>query len=198
VQYLKDTHDVNLPRTPQNLLEEKTFVPYLSEHARKMKTDFFFREVPTTARILEIGSDEGWLKKSLTERGFQTYLNIDLFPPADIVGDIRKWREIGLQPNSFDIIVAFEVVEHVDIFNECYELLPDGGRLFLTTPYPHADWFLKILEFVGLTQKRTSPHSHLVYLKTIKRFENNKVINKFGLSQWAVMTKCSAQGGATQ
>ena len=166
-------------------------MPYLSERARKMKMDFFFRDVPPTARILEIGSGDGWLKKGLAERGFQTYQNIDLFPPADIVGDIRDWRKIGLQPSSFDVIVAFEVAEHVDIFNECYELLADGGRLFLTTPYPHADWFLKILEMIGLTQKRTSPHSNLVYLKTIKRFEENQVFNKVGLSQWAIMTKRS-------
>jgi len=164
---------------------------YLSERARKMKMDFFFQDVPKTAKILEIGSGDGWLKKGLAERGFLAYQNIDLVPPADIVGDIREWRKIGLQPNSFDIIVAFEVVEHVDIFNVCYELLSDGGCLFLTTPYPHADWFLKILEFVGLTQKRTSAHSNLVYLKTIKTFEDNKVFNKFFLSQWGIMTKRS-------
>ena len=164
-------------------------MPYLSERAQQMKMDFFFRDIPKTVRILEIGSGEGWLKKGLMERGFQSYTNIDLSPPADIVGDIREWKKIGLQPNSFDIIVAFEVVEHVNIFNECYDLLTNDGQLFLTTPYPHADWFLKVLEIVGLTQKRTSPHSNLVYLKTIKRFEDRMVFNKFGLSQWCIMTK---------
>lgn len=163
---------------------------YLSNHARTIKTNFFFHNVPETARILEIGSGDGWLKTFLLGKGFLNYQDIDIIPPADIVGDIRDWRNLGLKPNSYDIIVAFEVVEHVDIFTECYDLLADGGRLFLTTPYPHADWFLKILECAGLTQRRTSPHSNLIYLSKIKTFEKNCVINKVFLSQWAIMTKC--------
>lgn len=162
---------------------------YLSNLARKMKTNFFFRDIPKTARILEIGSGNGWLKQALTKHGFQNYQNIDLFPPADIVGDIRDWKNIGLAPESFDIIVAFEVVEHVDIFADCYELLANGGQLFLTTPYPHADWLLKMLELFGLTQRRTSPHSNLLYLKTVSTFEKNRVMNKVCLSQWGIMTK---------
>ena len=61
--------------------------------------------------------------------GWTGYHGLDIVPPADYVGDIRNWREIGLEPESFDVIIAFEVVEHVDCFKECYDLLKHGGKM---------------------------------------------------------------------
>ena len=117
------------------------------------------------------------------------YLTLDIDAPADIRGDILDWREHGLQPSSFDVIVAFEIVEHTDCFADCYQLLKPGGLMLVTTPMPHGDWILKILELFHLTQKRTSPHSNLVYLKTIRSFKSDKIRNPFGLGQWAVFRK---------
>ena len=65
-------------------------------------------------RILEIGCGSGWVRAALEERGFRNYTGMDLFPPADIGGDINSWRNLGLEPYSFDVSVAFEVVEHVN------------------------------------------------------------------------------------
>ena len=48
------------------------------------------------------------------------------------------------------MVVAFEVVEHVDLYAACQDLLKPNGKLLVTTPAPHADWFMKILELVGL------------------------------------------------
>jgi 2-polyprenyl-3-methyl-5-hydroxy-6-metoxy-1,4-benzoquinol methylase len=47
--------------------------------------------------------------------------------PADIVGDILEWKRIGLQPESFDVIIAFELVEHVDCFQEFFDLLSQAA-----------------------------------------------------------------------
>ena len=54
-------------------------------------------------------------------------MSVWMNPPADIVGDVRNWRSMGLAEGSFDAIVSFEVVEHVDCFRECYDLLRPGG-----------------------------------------------------------------------
>jgi hypothetical protein len=61
--------------------------------------------------------------------------------------------------------------------------------LMLTTPVPHMDWFLLIMEYLGLNQRRTSPHNNLKYLKNVScfKYKNIKII-KF-LSQWGVFIK---------
>jgi SAM-dependent methyltransferase len=121
--------------------------------------------------------------------GWQHYESLDLVPPADFVGSILDWQELGLQPESFDVIIAFEVVEHVDCFEACYQLLKPGGRLLLTTPVPRMDWALRILEAVGLNQKRTSPHDHLVDLRNAPCFARKDVKIVAFLSQWGVLWK---------
>ena len=156
-------------------------MPLLSDIARRKKIQFFFRDVPKDARVLEIGS------------GWNNYVGLDIVPPADVVGDVREWRSLGLEGGSFDAIVAFEVVEHVDCFQACHDLLKPGGRMLITTPVPHRDWVMKVLERMGLNQKRTSPHDHLVYLEKVPQFTEKQVKVVAGLSQWGVFVKSPGQ-----
>jgi SAM-dependent methyltransferase len=161
----------------------------LSKLAGKKKIDYFTQRIPKEAKILEIGSGSGWVGRYLKENGWHNYVSIDLFPPADVVGDIRMWPELGLTAASFDVILAFEVVEHVDCFEACYQLLKPGGMLMVTTPVPHMDWAMKFLELVGLNQKRTSPHDHLVYLSEAPFFEERQLKTVAFLAQWGILIK---------
>lgn len=164
-------------------------MPLLSEYARRKKIRYFLEPIPKQARILEVGSGSGWVREYLTGRGWTNYTGIDLKPPADIVGDIRRWADLGLRPQSFDTIIAFEVVEHVDCLKDCYDLLRPGGSMLLTTPVPCMDWALRLLERLGLNQKRTSPHDALVWVSKAACFEH-KCVRIVGLmSQWAVLRK---------
>jgi 2-polyprenyl-3-methyl-5-hydroxy-6-metoxy-1,4-benzoquinol methylase len=164
-------------------------MPLLSDYARRKKIEFFFDDLPKDARILEVGSGEGWVGTYLKQNGWTNYLGVDIKPPADIVGDLHDWRKLGLQPNSYDVIIAFEVIEHVDLYQEMFDLLRPGGRLLVTTPVPHMDWVCKTLERVGLNQQRTSPHSHLIYFKDIPLFEpeDTRVVKLIG--QWGKFRK---------
>ena len=164
-------------------------MPLLSDIARRKKIRYFLDPIPKDARILEIGCGSKWVGEYLRANGWTHYTGMDLFPPADVVGDIKKWRELGLQPESFDVIIAFEVIEHVDCFAECHDLLKPGGLLMLTSPVPHMDWAMKTLEVLGLNQKRTSPHSNLTYFKQIPRFEPVELKTKAGLAQWGILRK---------
>ena len=161
----------------------------LSELARKKKIQYFLQSLPLDARILEVGSGTGWVSMFLKKTGFANYSNIDLTPPADIVGDINNWQALGLKAGTYDYIIAFEVVEHVDCFQSCHDLLKEGGQLLLTTPLPHMDWVMRILEFLKLNQKRTSPHDCLVYLNRVSQFEHRQVRIIGFLSQWGIFTK---------
>lgn len=165
----------------------------LSLYARKKKIEHFLKRIPKQSRILEIGCGTGWLSQYLKDNGWINYVGIDTNPPANIVGDIRDWRSLGLKKCSFDVIIAFEVVEHVDCFKECFDLLTYGGMLMITSPVPHMDWILRVLEIVGLNQKRTSVHNHLVYLKDVPYFEHKEIKTVGLLSQWAILTKQHSQ-----
>ncbi len=164
-------------------------MPILSRLAQKKKIDFFFPLIPVQAAILEIGSGSGWVGEYLKGSGRTGYRGIDLNPPADIVGDICHWKPLGLSPESFDFIIAFEVVEHADIYPACEALLKPGGSLLVTTPLPCADWIMKTLESLGLNQKRTSPHSNLHYLRTTANLERQVYRIVGGLSQWGIFKK---------
>jgi len=164
-------------------------MPLLSDIARQRKIDWFLRGIPQGAAILEIGSGSGWVGRWLRDHGWTNYRGIDVVPPADIVGDVRNWRELGLAPASFDVIVAFEVVEHVDCFDACWDLLKPGGQLLLTSPAPSMDWALKLLEAAGLNQKRTSPHDHLVDFRNVPRFRAVDIRIIGGMAQWGRFEK---------
>lgn len=157
--------------------------------AQQKRLKFFHEHLAKPGRVLEIGSGSGWVKEYLISSGIIDYTGIDLQPPADVIGDINRWRELGLKPGSFDTIIAFEVVEHVDCFDACYQLLKQGGKMLITTPVPKMDWLLKITEGLGLNQRRTSPHDHLVDLRNVSAFANKSIEIVLGLGQWAVFIK---------
>ena len=164
-------------------------MPLLSQYAQTKKIDYFLKKIPKQAKILEIGGGSGWVGDYLKQNGYNHYVGMDIVPPADVVGDIRDWRILGLKEQSFDVIVEFEVVEHDDCCKECFDLLRMGGKLMLTSPVPHMDWTMQLLEVVGLNQKRTSPHDHLVYFDDVPFFKEKDVRIVGFLSQWGIFTK---------
>jgi 2-polyprenyl-3-methyl-5-hydroxy-6-metoxy-1,4-benzoquinol methylase len=169
--------------------QEVASVPILSNISRKLKQLYFLNTVQTGDRVLEIGCGDGWVHRYLEARGVQHIDSIDSTPAATIVGDIREWRQLGLQPGSFDVIVAFEVLEHVDCMQDCFALLRPGGRLLVTSPYPPADWFLEKLEKWQLNQPRTSPHDHLTYFKEDEQFAIARMWRPLMMSQWCIFSR---------
>ena len=159
----------------------------LSNIARRGKVRYFLPKLPPDARILDIGCGDGWLARAAGTRGYPNVIGIDLYPPADIVGDVRNWRVLGLEPHSFDAIVAFEVVEHGDFSDVMHELLKPDGLLMLTTPIPFMDPACRLLESLRLLQRRTSPHTHLIDLRKFPRFAVSERQTRAGVSQWAVL-----------
>ena len=165
--------------------------PILSRIARKKKVQYFFRGIPKSARILEVGCGDKWLGRELQRRGWTQYTGLDLSLPADVAGDIRDWKELRIPAESFDIIVAFELVEHVDCFKDMYQLLKVDGHLFLTSPRPNMDWLCKILEWLKLTQKRSSPHEFLIDFRKIPYFVASRLRYVGVISQWGIFKKAS-------
>ena len=141
-------------------------MPFLSDISRNRKLAIISRHLQPSSEVLEIGSGDGWFSRRLREQGHRV-VTIDLVPPADFVGDVMNWRELGLEPHSFDAIVGLEVIEHVDCTAAIQSLCKHGGCIFLSSPHPNWDWAMKLLEATGLNQQRTSPHSNLVDFRTL-------------------------------
>lgn len=167
-------------------------MPILSRVAQSLKARWFLKRLRRDDRILEIGAGGGWVGAWLRRHGHTGYVGVDIEPPADVVGDILQWRELGFEEGSFDAIVAFEVVEHVDCFQVAWDLLKPGGELLLTTPVPAADPLLEKLEQLGLSQQRTSPHDHLLDVREVDWRGTIEVRRVAGLSQWGRLTKEAA------
>jgi len=159
----------------------------LSSVARRGKLRYFLPKVDQTARILDVGCADNWFSRSAAERGWTNVVGLDLEPPADVVGDVFNWRELGLEPHSFDAIVAFEVLEHADFSPTFWELLAPDGLLMATTPLPAMDGVCQVMEHLHLLQRRTSTHSHLIDLRHLPKFDVVERKIRAGVSQWAVL-----------
>lgn len=102
--------------------------------------------------LVDIGSSFGWLEKEILDEGLRKIVGIE--PNSRALGFAKKnipnvdFRignalETGL-PNSFsDIVVLFDVIEHLPKLSEAKALdeikriLKKGGVLLLSTPYNH-------------------------------------------------------------
>jgi 2-polyprenyl-3-methyl-5-hydroxy-6-metoxy-1,4-benzoquinol methylase len=164
----------------------------LSKVARRGKLSYFLPKVPTDARILDIGCSDNWFKRSAGARGWTNVTGLDLHPPADIVGNVFNWRELDLEPHSFDAVVAFEVLEHGDFGLPIRDLLKPNGLLFATTPIPRMDPFCLMMERLRLLQRRTSAHTHLTDLRQLAGFDVVEWRTKAFVSQWGVLRPTAA------
>ncbi|MFC6884339.1 MULTISPECIES: class I SAM-dependent methyltransferase [Actinomadura] len=168
----------------------------LSRYARRKKLDHFFAGIDKDARVLEVGCADGWVGQYAVAGGWQRFTGIDaVAPPAApphpfVLGDVRQWPRLGLEPGSYDVVVAFDVIEHGDLFDAMAALLRPGGRLMVTTPVPHLDWACRLLECLGLAERRTSPRTHLIYLRDLpEEFRPVETSVRGGLSQWGVFER---------
>ena len=55
----------------------------------------------------------------------------------------------------------WRLIEHVDCLEALRSICKIGGLIMLSSPHPHWDWVMKILESAHLNQKRTSAHDNL-------------------------------------
>src|SRR5437016_13011839 len=104
-------------------------MPLLSQYARKQKLSYFTRELPKNARILEVGCGDGWFGLQLKSAGYKNYVGLDLKEQADIEDKILGWKRLGLHPESFDAIIASELVEHEDCFQDAIDIFKQVGPM---------------------------------------------------------------------
>jgi len=140
--------------------------PILSELSRRRKLNLLLKHLKPGSQVLEVGAVDGWFSDRLKRKGHHS-VTLDLKEPADIVGNILDWQLLGLKKESFDALIALEVIEHVNCLEAICSLCKKDGLIMLSSPHPKWDWLMKILESLRLTQKRTSAHTNLIDFRKI-------------------------------
>jgi SAM-dependent methyltransferase len=93
-------------------------------------------------KVLDLGAGHGALTKKLYEMGYEISA-CDLFPEFFEFSEIKcvkvdVTREFPFPDNSFDLVIAVEVSEHIldheMFFSELSRILKPGGRFLLSTP----------------------------------------------------------------
>jgi len=118
---------------------------------RRRRLAFFFDDyLDPASRLLELAPAAVSLEAYLKEAGFHRYVRLAAAPPADLVGDVRDWRSLGLAAASFDVVIALDALRWDGDQDACWELLKPGGLLFATATLPGRSRLRRLLATVGL------------------------------------------------
>lgn len=151
---------------------------------QKIKLNLLLPYLRKSDKILDLGCGNMWLTKELKKRNYSC-VGFDLDRPADILGDVKTYP---FKKENYDIVIALEMIEHVNSFKEIKKMLKKDGLLILSTPVPHFDFLCWLNEQLGLFQKRTSPHSNLFYLEDVP-FKALVKKRLFGIIQFGIFSK---------
>ncbi|MFK8055203.1 MAG: class I SAM-dependent methyltransferase [Saprospiraceae bacterium] len=124
--------------------------PEITENERMRLNQLIIHKIKGDAkRILDVGCGNGWLSKMLqNDRNQVVSLDISLInvkrvlqntPHPNHSGLVADVFNLPIQSNSFDTIVASEIIEHVhdpkEFIASLLNVLKPGGRLIISTPY---------------------------------------------------------------
>jgi 2-polyprenyl-3-methyl-5-hydroxy-6-metoxy-1,4-benzoquinol methylase len=157
--------------------------PTITKNERKRSRQAIINAVPkNTVSILDIGCGSGWLAEHFLQHGKQIVSSdISNINPAKALANFPHQNHAAIvcdafnlpfKNNSFDCIVASEVIEHVfnpSLFiSSLLQKIKPGGALILITPYNE-----KIEYFLCVHCNKPTPknaHLHSFSEKNIKSF----------------------------
>lgn len=154
---------------------------------RQRRIAFFFDDyLDPASRILEIAPAAESLEAYLKEAGFHRYTRLAASPPADVVGDVRDWRALGLAPASFEVVLAIDALDWNGDEAACRDLLAPGGMLFATAPIPGRASLARLLAALGMVPPRRQAEADL---SRVAGFATLAVCRRAFVEQWARLRK---------
>lgn len=169
---------------------------FKEEHSRATKEEIrrlhqaIIKRIPENAElILDVGCGNGWVAKYfLSKRKKVVSMDISFKNPVEVLKEnpdenhaalVADAYHLPFKKNSFDAIIASEILEHVydpKLFMiKLLEALKPGGRLIITTPYNEKiEYFLCVH-----CNKPTPKNAHLYSFneKNIVNFIPQELVN---------------------
>jgi SAM-dependent methyltransferase len=135
---------------PTSIAGDERFYEYLAEcwpdyyHAERWEYPFVRKLLAPSERVLEVGCGRGFFLRSI-ERRVADAMGLE-FSPAAIAAKVTRFdvfktpieRVAATDPERFDVVCSFQVLEHVvdphSFLAACVRCLRPGGTLALATP----------------------------------------------------------------
>ncbi len=128
---------------PESMYRELEELPWYYLDS-KPEFDIALRHVADAERILEVGAGAGAFGRLLSTRGAYIGLELNSSAVEQAVAtglDVRRESlgdHLASQPDRYDAVVSFQVMEHVpavgQFLRECRSSLRPGGRLVVSVP----------------------------------------------------------------
>ena len=123
---------------------------------------------PGTQSILDVGCGSAWVAKALQKSGpFHCSLDISIenprkalqrYPSPNHVGVVGDSYHLPFRDNSFDAIIAAEIIEHLHdpkaFATELMRVVKPGGAVIISTPYKE-----KLVQELCIHCHRLTPHN---------------------------------------
>jgi len=141
-------------------------------HDERRVREYIISKIPKNVNsILDVGCGSGWVAKEFLPKGKQVYsLDISVINPAIVKKLFPSEKHFGITAdsfhlpftdNSFDCVIASEIIEHVlepkNFIRELLRVVKSGGSLIITTPYKE-----KIVYYLCVhCNQKTPANAHL-------------------------------------
>ena len=186
------------------------YYPLMKEIAKCLKSICF----PTY--VLDVGCAMGYLVKAFQDLGVKS-IGVDVSEYAlknAIVDEVflMDAEKLGFKRNSFDLITAMDVVEHLEkpkkFASEAYRILKPSGYLFVVTPkpntldakkdpthisiFPEKEWLKIFSDFDRIKRKEKliarsiSLYYSNIYIRRSPSSLSGKILNIFRLRKFGI------------
>lgn len=151
-----------------------------TEHDERRVREYIISKVLKDVNsILDVGCGKGWVAKTFLPKGKQvSSLDISLtnpskvkklFPDESHSGIVADSFHLPFYNESFDCVIASEIIEHVinpaEFVQGLFRVVKKGGRLIITTPYKE-----KLIYYLCIhCNQKTPANAH------INSFDENKL-----------------------